>query len=297
MKRTAAIIGPTPAFVRWAINHACSLRELDADNLPYQTFRQLRSIREISLGKLQQRIVNGICFHNDYANDPETARGFPVDEVFQLSGTGEEIASCCDRCPANSVLATDHRGDLQPAWAGCYGWFRSEEGDMNLIDMFEQVSRSTGSTIFADGNPARVWFRIWQNQVWSGKQLAELNRFCSTLPSADSLSFDFQNFVRAIQACQENRLELVTELIPSGESDGNQWTIRAHCLDCQCEMADDARRCGECGRIGHPVSANRRKVLGLRPYMLLKEIIGIEQTGELLDLLRKNDAVNRKPHE
>ena len=50
MKRSVAIWGPTPAFIRWAIEHPCELRDIEVDNLADGTFRQLRALRELSGG-------------------------------------------------------------------------------------------------------------------------------------------------------------------------------------------------------------------------------------------------------
>jgi len=66
MKRTAAILGPTPPFLRWTIALPCPLRDLEAKtSLPDVTFRQLRSLRALSVGETQSRVKEGFCLHPD----------------------------------------------------------------------------------------------------------------------------------------------------------------------------------------------------------------------------------------
>ncbi|MFK7770169.1 MAG: hypothetical protein AB8B55_23365 [Mariniblastus sp.] len=118
MKRSVAIFGPTPQFVRWAIARECPLRMMDIDNLPDTTFRQLRGLRELSNGLIENRVLDDICVHPDSSsNDIAAARGFPTEEILQTFGDAEFVKSCCDNCPANAV--SNQRDGI---WAGCYGW-------------------------------------------------------------------------------------------------------------------------------------------------------------------------------
>lgn len=117
MKRSVAIHGSTPPFVRWTIRFACPLRTLDSENLADQTFRQLRGLRELSIGREQGRLFEGVCIHPD-ARSTETklARGFVDREVLDAFGDAEVVDSCCQSCPANAM--NEHRPGV---WAGCYG--------------------------------------------------------------------------------------------------------------------------------------------------------------------------------
>ena len=68
MKRSVAIVGPTPAFLEWSIAQECRLRDLDVEqpvDLPSQTFRQLRSVRELGVGRVEGRVFEGTCVHAD----------------------------------------------------------------------------------------------------------------------------------------------------------------------------------------------------------------------------------------
>ena len=89
MKRSVAIIGPTPAFVRWAIWHPCDLRPLEERRFIDQCFRTLRGIRAYSVAKAEGRIHDGFCLHPEITmaavglnrTAVESPRGFSIDEV------------------------------------------------------------------------------------------------------------------------------------------------------------------------------------------------------------------------
>ena len=278
MKRAAAIIGPTASFVRWAIIHQCQFRQPVEREPAYQVFRQLRSLREVSLARHENRIVDNICIHGEFNQSSETARGFPVDEIEAIYGDLNLAEQICGNCPANAWETKNG----QTVLAGCYGWFFSENEDTNLVQLFETVNDSDSAVFESFPATRRSWFRIWQNSNWHGVQLERLEAVFDPLPSSvveDHL--DLSNFCRAIKRCKENNLLLVTELVPSGNSDGIHWSVEPHCSNCRCEMYQD-RRCDECGQVSHAVPKRKRRVLGLRPYMLLKGLLGTEKTLQLL---------------
>jgi len=122
MKRACAIQGATPSFIRWAISYDCPLRELHPQRLPETTFRQLRSLREISVAKLANRVHQGFCWHPSASPaSPQQALGFPVDEVVELVGGEPFVEQLCLPCPANAKSCSS---DF--TWAGCYGGLASD---------------------------------------------------------------------------------------------------------------------------------------------------------------------------
>lgn len=275
MKRAAAIVGPTASFVRWAIRYECDLRQLDCQNLPYDTFRQLRSIREVSVCRRQHRIVDGYCIHPHFNRDVETARGFPESEVLELFGSRQQIDDLCHHCPANCSAAVDDA----PTWAGCYGWFFSRNENVNWIDTFQNAD---GGNLAGFPESRHAWFRIWQIRQWRSPELQQLDGFLDQINGAGDDAGEVLRFHRAVKACLANRLLLVTELVPRGRSDGISWVIEPHCSICHCEMKAESRKCGECGTSAAPLPAQKRKVMGLRPYMLLTDLVGTEATRVLI---------------
>jgi hypothetical protein len=133
------------------------------------------------------------------------------------------------------------------------------------------------------------WFRIWQIQRWDGNRLKTLNSLLTELTSTDNA--DFEDLIDAVKTCLQNDLILETELIPSGHSDGIKWTLAAHCKLCKFETETSFKDCPQCGGKGTWVASSNRKVLGLRPYMILKDIIGSEGTQRLLDEFKNNRNV------
>ena len=281
MKRAAAIIGPTPSFVRWTILQPCPFRQIDDNNQPYDAFRQLRNLREVSLGLIENRIQKGFCIHATQNNSADSARGFPVDEILTFFESQKNVENTCGNCIAN---AAKYRIANPPAtqWAGCYGWMRSEHDSISLPEVFNTIPDDH----FEGLPPAnRNWFRVWQTEIWEKKQLEILNRLLQQIANSSSITDpfgDWDDFCDAVSICHKNQLKLATELIPSGCSDAIQWKIEPHCSICKFESTQPTNQCEQCGVTGSWTACSKRKVLGLRPYMILKDIIGLEQTEILL---------------
>ena len=299
MKRTAAFVGPTPSFVRWAIRQDCPYRQIETDDLPYQTFVQLRGLREVSIGYLEQRVVNRICIHQEQNQDVESARGFLIDEIIKWFGGESGIQRQCGHCPANvascvepgpkDFARTERAG--HKVWAGCYGWLVAKTETHDFPELFEQSAVASESGLLSGwANAKSIWFRVWQTRIWDASQLTKLAvilRLVSSRLNSESESADFANLRLAVEACLKNDLVLETELLPSGNSDGIHWRIESHCARCRKEMRADCRKCDECGRQGAPQPPIKRKVLGLRPHMLLKDILGAVETANLLAVFRE----------
>ena len=100
MRRSVAITGATPAFVRWAIWHPCELRPLDPYRFADQTFRKLRGVRELSIAKVENRCDDDFCFHPEaFAENQPTVdqvRGFQREEIAAVfGGEAPVFSSCC----------------------------------------------------------------------------------------------------------------------------------------------------------------------------------------------------------
>lgn len=316
MKRSVAIIGPTPGFLRWAIWQPCPLRELDDLPLPDTTFRQLRGVREISVGRIENRIFENICVH-PLANsrEPELALGFPIVEVSGPFGGPDQIEDACRNCPANAVAA-HQPGSL----AGCFGWLpvdfsydfekliRGEfdvgaseaAGAAPTSELVDRVDRAVAELhleelikqMFLATRPA--WYGLWSHARLSQEQLPVIEQlFTCVLASADAEAISISRrsrrltelirFVDAVSSCRQNRLELHVEFVPAGFSDGVSWTIQEHCGYCGFELASKSKsRCPACRQQGNRQPEKKSKVLGLRPYLHLYSILGSQQTQEFL---------------
>ena len=291
MKRSAAILGPTPSFVRWAIRNDCPLRDLPEKNLPDNAFRELRGLRELSLGIRDDRVFEGICIHPEQNLERETVRGFLADEICEVFGGLNFVEKCCSQCPANACQSASQspRNPSQGAiWAGCYGWVPSQHANINYVDRFELAWNSLPDQPKIDGciptNPC--WYGLWQVRHWQTPKLKQLEKVITQTIEFEATetapSFHLLELAAAIKQCIKHHLLLETELIPAGHSDGLQWRIAAHCPDCCKEMNAKQQECPACGRHGHPYPETRKKVLGLRPYRLLVPMIGLEMTEKVM---------------
>ncbi len=297
MKRTAAILGPTPPFLRWAIALPCPLRDLETKaSLPDATFRQLRSLRALSVGELEGRVKEGFCLHHDTING-DSRLGFPVDEVLQAYGGEAPVRSACDACPANVPLD----GAAKVGLAGCFGWlaFPDDQSDgtgefmrlmrcqsdaameVPLVEAFQRATDSMPfelSPNFAATTPR--WFGVWGNGKLDGRDLKLLESCCAKVHSNQT---GWLRFVAAIRACAEGSLTLVTDLVPRGCSDGTWWTLEPACAKCSVTRDRSVAVCPCCGTTAKPLHERKLKVLGLRPYLDLRHVVGDEGLQRLRD--------------
>ena len=305
MKRTAAILGPTPQFVRWAIEQPCELRDLELDRLPETTFGQLRSIREASRGLLEGRVFEGICVHPsvDRQTPPNEVRAFPIGEIVDLVGGNERLNRCCGNCPANAAV------DDEIGWAGCYGWLPADldwqpaptppKSKANANE-FANLERSLSRIIEQDlkleyerefDPSCHGWFGLWRRSPLNTQQLAVVRQTLEAYVSKFTAAEPITHLLDATRRCASANLNLHVELVPPGHSDGVCWTIMAHCPDCKCTRWVD-HFCEGCGRQGSFIPARKQKVLGLRPYLLLESVLGADQTELFVN--RFHDQLNRR---
>ena len=304
MKRSAAILGPTPQFVRWAINYRCPLREINIDDLSKSSFRELRSLRALSEGIRENRVFEDVCFHNslnstsDAASKAE-ARGFFVDEVLSVFGERDHIEACCIPCPANSD------DGLGTAWAGCFGWLPADPS-WNAESASESIQSAESPS---DGKLARLvseqiiemadefsanfpslpinWYGLWMSGVFRRAQLEFLRRVFENVSQTEDPEVNsnqhFRQMFDAIQRCEKSELDLHVELVPAGFSDGLGWKILAHCEICKCGRdAAMGCSCPGCNSTRTPARARVQRVLGYRPYLMLKHVLGEAETVDLV---------------
>lgn len=264
MKRSVAILGPTPAFVRWAIHRACPLREIEEDNLPDSTFRQLRSLSELSLAIQEERVFEEIAFHPETTDNGETL-GFPVNEILDVVGGATHITDSCSQCPANTHA--QNRG-----WVGCFGIATTQDNEIQS-NVQQRLDQPELSDAFVNHFrfPQPSWYGIWAARVLKAKQLQTLHKILEPIEFAD---VSWQQFRQAVYLCLQNQLDLHLDYFPSGHSDGIRWKLDRHCEYCKSPRPDSGIQCQECQRMYVAQSAKKRKVLGIRPYMRLEQILG-----------------------
>jgi hypothetical protein len=282
MKRTAAVLGPTPPFVRWAIDRKCALRDTDVDNLADQTFRQLRNLRELSNGYRQHRVLEDICVHPAPIADTSQLRAFHAQEVFDYFGDGASLALTCGPCPANCLMRTE------TDWAGCFG--------LLPVNLNFHFGHTANSQVLPEDNLAALvdeilqqplgFYKLWTQQWFDQADVQNLATIFAQAARLRPKYTALAQFADACQRCVDHAMKLHVELVPAGFSDGIDWRIRRACH--RCRYHGDAVRekgtpCPVCGSRHADDSGRKAKVLGLRPYLLLQRIIG-EASNEAFSL-------------
>ena len=317
MKRSVAILGPTPAFIRWAIEHPCELRDIEVDNLADGTFRQLRALRELSGGIEQERVLDGFCLAADTAraakSNTATARealAFPIDEVVDLFGDAESISNLCHQCPANCALPTTPIAGNQSRWAGCFGWLVTDLNysfdpavemesiehpclirRVNDICKQEKIAELFRSVTVARNAPtkAQPFYTFWQSKWVDPDLLPLMASVFGEAARAVEYHRELTKFATACRRAIEHDLRLFVELVPRGESDGIHWRRNAACSRCGYDVIETQVRANPCPGCGTdaPVGHFRKsRVLGRRPFLHLEKIISTAATEDLLDRYR-----------
>ena len=308
MKRSVAITGATPAFVRWAIWHPCELRPLDPYRFADQTFRKLRGIRELSIAKVENRCDDDFCFHPEAfaKTDPaiDQVRGFQREEIAAVFGGEDPVFASCLGCPAN-VLASRIEGVA----TGCFGFMATTEFDLQrLMSGYKQEQTAEFDLVrcvqlaaekievepelekwFGPGKI--VWHRLWKQTILSRKQLAIVDQIFSALITSNSeasVPNHILDFSQAVTACLKHEMRLHVELVPSGFAGDETWKLNTACPDCKYEpvKVKKLQKCLGCGRIGGMAEGQKFRVLGLRPYSVLAGIVGASRVAESLTQLR-----------
>lgn len=309
MKRSVAIFGETPAFLRWAIELPCPFRSDTSRNVTATTFTDVRSLRVISVAEIERRIVDGVCLHPGVdTNDVASAKGFSVDEVLAAYACESGIQAACSNCQANiSVSKEELANGTSRSKAGCFGWvpFSTREdssnvsgsdGFMSLMEHYDSTAdlmdddllskfqtafdvSEAESDMFAQTDPA--WYGVWSQKSFRKNELRLLDRI---LKGVQSSSLPWLRLSRAVEECYRNDLVLHVDIIPPGHSDGATWVTDEQCSTCG--SVSDSVPCTVCGSTLAPLQSRNSKVLGLRPYLNLVSIYGHDETERLIRKFR-----------
>jgi hypothetical protein len=287
MKRGAAIVGPTPPFIRWALDFPCPLlrpalgRSATLEkNRAQAHWRQVRGFQEISRGKLQGRTHAGFCFAPQ--STAQQVLAVRIDEVTAAWGGSVSIEAACSSCPANPTPSRD-------VWAACTGLLPLVPPAASLEETraLWRQRRQTIETFAAELNPSRQpsrWTEIWAGPYLSAESLtlaAGILQRCRELLAEQPV--EAEALLAALEHAARTEQRIWIEPVPSGYSDGESWSLPAHCLVCGEEwpLTKPGGSCPECHRAATYQAARRLKVLGLSPYLRLAEVVGNEAARDL----------------
>ena len=270
MKRFAAIVGPTPEFIRWTIEKNCPLRENDDAQSPGKCQTRLRPIREIARATADNRLFEGICvWDRDESAGP--LRGFIADEVFEFYGGRKAVEDCCSACNANCAGAEAY------SLAGCYGWL---ERPQDLAELKARGNELTSEQASHFPPAQQWWYRLWMNRSLRGQTAKTALELLSGVFENSKADDDWRRFAIALERSGNDEFSVWTELVPAGVSDGETWSVGSCCPKCAAPMPLDSRRCDVCPHRGGPHPQRNKKVLGARPYVPLELILGAQRTSE-----------------
>jgi hypothetical protein len=149
-------------------------------------------------------------------------------------------------------------------------------------------------------NSKPLWIAMWQAQPRSERQWRLVETILSraldhlghrrvsaqqemTGNEGSTMAGDLEHLLEAVRRCLKHALPLHIELVPAGYSDGMTWTIYPHCGNCKATWLDRAKECQSCKGDGRYQNALKLKVLGIRPYLIISEILGLNETKRLLE--------------
>ncbi len=265
--------GPTPEFVRWALEQPCSLRTNARWKEPEHTERQLRPIREYSLAKEEGRIFEGICVEPSVTVErklDQNATGFRAREVLETYGGLEAVESTCAACPAN--LPTRYGQGL----VGCHGWLEVDSLGKRFHEVMDDVvSRRCLSGVFSNRflKTTPWWYGLWVN---SPIQPNEAKIAMQLLEEVASRGFwqVLDGLVSALRASATKQVPIHVQLSPRGHADNDGWLVFAHCPRCKAELSDTPHICRTCGRNGQAIAPRLRNTRGSRPFWKLGRFLG-----------------------
>lgn len=290
MKRAAAILGPTPPFIRWAIEAPCPfLRTAGANssrNPAQSRWRQLRSLKEVAQARADGRIHSGYCFATTATET--NVIGIQIEEVTAPLGGTEQVAVSCRRCLANH---SPQSGD----WAPCTGILplitpreslqeTKQAWAEQLSGLDKSITAALARSNMQDDLPRPLsWFLTWQgpsiasDRLHIARQVLEVSgeRFPHALRESAELR-------AALEHADRHSLKVWIESVPIGWSDGQTWHLPAHCQNCGAEWnGPGGGVCGSCGSSASYQAERRLKVLGLRPFLQLSSVLGSEPARQL----------------
>tara|TARA_B100000945_G_scaffold184443_1_gene147872 strand:- start:1983 stop:2912 length:930 start_codon:yes stop_codon:yes gene_type:complete len=295
------MLGKTPEFLRWALAHACALKDFPKWTDPNRTERHLRAIRVYQNAVNQDRILNGVAVEpiQDASVDVAEVLGFRVHDVFEFYGDPEAVSKTCEVCPANAMKMLD-----SSAWVGCFGMMPVNEvalpdlvgelpnGSVDMRELLQQVLKEDSELVeriyeaFDKTSPS--WYGLWISRTPSLKQraiqLEVVEAVLQRTPCTVSAAWDA--FHRGLRLSVEQNIPLHVQLVPEAETDGVYWFVDSHCGRCGAIASSEKHtgtQCLVCKNEGRPRQPQRRFVRGKRPYWKMTRFLGEDGAREFLN--------------
>jgi hypothetical protein len=100
-------------------------------------------------------------------------------------------------------------------------------------------------------------------------------------------TIELRHFADAVQRASTADLPICFHSVPPGFSDGQTWTLKSHCGRCA-QVRQGRGVCGCCDEYRAPMPEQRKKVLGLRPWLRLTDLLGNAAAASGVSSYRKH---------
>lgn len=252
----------------------------------------------------------------------EQALAFSIVEATQGFGGVATVKEACGKCPANIPRLTTNVESVSMSLGGCcqvlvlgnlhdlsvqtrslcheskpLSRFGSTPlNGANNQRLLEEIARDLFAhdplrQFAGSASPMGLWQAIWFSKgamvKWS---LGRMQVFLAAVKQADlcgareigrSLT-GWHPFCAAVARALELGLNLETEYIPAGFSDGVDWWLLAHCNQCGATVTPSVACCPICHHDGGPVPEQKRRIMGWAPYRPLQSLLTPEAAAQLL---------------
>ncbi len=298
MKRSVAVQGATPRFVRWAVWCPCPFRDQVERRFADLAFRNLRGIRAYSQAAVDGRVIDGVCLHPTTAGDQESVpvRGFPMEEVLDPFGGLGTVSTACGQCPGNVATI-----EGQPGLAGCYGFLTNDGLDLEQLlagysatgkegfDLAQLLDRVAKTLPSRQAPQQEIWYWLWRSGTLQGEPLDWAVGLFDAVIQRTQVPDIVVRFAEVLHLAADRKLAIKGQCIPSGYSDGQVWELAQCCPNCgyQPESPESFTRCPVCRMQGELPPGQRSKVLGTRPYVDLERVLGRSAAQELATKYRR----------
>jgi hypothetical protein len=290
MKRAAAILGPTPPFIRWAIEAPCPFLRMPSTNAsrsPAQTrWRQLRGLKEVARAQAEGRVHSGYCFSPD-ANMANVV-GVKIDEVTATLGGTERVVTNCQHCSANPrpqlgqwapctgllplVTPRETLVETEQAWAEQLSWLN------------QRITAEVGHFGISENSPEPLnWQLAWQGPSLDSDRLKlAIQILALSAERFPHAAFEYSELRAGLEHADRQTMKVWLESVPIGWSDGQTWQLPAHCQSCGAIwLGSGTGICSSCRSASSYRAERRLKVLGLRPFVQLSSVLGSEAAQTL----------------
>jgi hypothetical protein len=248
----------TPEFIRWAIDYHCLPREAQRGDDLEQLFRQLRPLAALGDAFREDRVSADL---RATAATNNSRYEFSVREILNFYGASEFKEVTCLNCPTNASSEN---------FPQCIGIISRGPAIEEFVDALNRELESASAPI-PDTTPR--WYGFWAESPLHGERLqAQAQLLDSVLQPCVNAPKSLVAFQRGLRTAIALSVPVHVQLHPLGIVRAGRWEIPAHCGYCSALRKPRQRVCKICRREKDWKSAEKRRLIGIRPYRAAKAV-------------------------